>query len=104
MTASSTPGPWKVANDGFEIVMDDGDVEARVGCAFVDNTEDDQARADARLMAAAPEMLAALKLLHKWFEITGSSVNARWERIPPTDRAEIITAAKNAITKAEGRA
>ena len=58
---------------------------------------------NARLIAAAPEMLAALKLLDVWFNPTGSSINARWERIPPVDRLAIVKATRAALAKAEGR-
>ncbi|RVH21467.1 hypothetical protein [Sinorhizobium meliloti] len=62
----------------------------------------EEAMANARLIAAAPDMLDALKLLNKWFEITGSSVKHRWEHIPAEDRAAIVAATKAAIAKAEG--
>lgn len=56
--------------------------------------------ANARLIAAAPDMLAALSLLHKWFEVTGSSIHTRWDRIPTADRKAIVDATRAAIAKA----
>lgn len=64
---------------------------------------EDQAAAHAQLIAAAPEMLAALLILFKWFEITGSSVDARWSRIPPVERKAIVDATRAAIKKATSR-
>jgi hypothetical protein len=51
-----TPGPWEVFEDDYSI-----GVETPIGILFsdFDNTENDEA--DARLIAAAPEMLEALK-------------------------------------------
>jgi hypothetical protein len=59
-----TPGPWKVA-DRFYILMDD-EVACEVAKVCDENLDDDmvhQADADARLIAAAPELLAALKVI-----------------------------------------
>ena len=56
-----TPGPWKVA-DRFYILMDD-DVACEVAKVCDENIDDDmlgQCDADARLIAAAPEMLGFL--------------------------------------------
>lgn len=54
------------------------------------------------LRDAAPDLLAALEMLHKWFEIKGSSIAARWKEIPPKDRLAIVNAARAAIAKAKG--
>jgi len=62
------------------------------------------ASADARLIAAAPDLLEALQMLHKWFDVTGSSINARWERIPPLERKAIVDATRAAIAKTTGEA
>ena len=70
---------------------------------YSDDMPGEESAANARLMAAAPEMLAALQLLHKWFDITGSSIRARWDRIPDLDRKAIVDATRAAIAKAEDR-
>lgn len=56
-----TPGPWKVT-DSFEISVDDGDVQPLVATVNADSTSvsAEQAKADARLIAAAPAMWAVL--------------------------------------------
>lgn len=65
--ASHTPGPWFTKREGFSTIY----VEARIGGGWVQeiaacgptangSTEQD---ANARLIAAAPEMLAALKAI-----------------------------------------
>ena len=57
-----TPGPWKVA-DRFYILMDD-DVACEVAKVCDENIDEDslgQCDADARLIAAAPELLRELK-------------------------------------------
>lgn len=89
-----TPGPWIVDHDfPTEIRMDDSNGEAvfaLVAGVHVSNTEPEQALADARLIAAAPEMLAALKAALADF---GDDYGG------PT-----IDAMRAAIAKAEGRA
>ncbi len=56
----NTPGPWAIHPDSpFEIMMDDGDVCPLIA-TVCDNTLDErQAIADARLISAAPDLLAA---------------------------------------------
>lgn len=86
-----TPGPWKVA-DRFYILMDD-DVACEVAKVCDENIDDDmvgQCDADARLIAAAPEMLAALKYMVENAEAEG------WSGL-------MISDAVAAIAKAEGR-
>lgn len=62
MTHHHTPGPWKVT-DRFEISVDDGDVQPLIATVNADSTSvsEEQAEADARLIAAAPLLLAALQ-------------------------------------------
>lgn len=60
MINSHSPGPWTV--DGNYILSKCGDYHL----AFLTNADDDQKeewQANARLMAAAPELLEALELL-----------------------------------------
>lgn len=61
--AAHTPGPWAIHPDSpFEVMMDDGDVCPLVATVAADNaTSLVQAMADARLIAAAPDLLAACK-------------------------------------------
>ena len=55
MNAQHTPGPWEV-EDGYAIVSTEGEFIA--SC----NESDDNCNADAALIAAAPDLLAALEI------------------------------------------
>lgn len=65
MTTTHTPGPWRIDADGVVA----GDPEGfqpfgSCGCCgspWMSGDSDDQKRADARLIAAAPELLTALQ-------------------------------------------
>lgn len=58
-----TPGPWRL-NAGNEIVvMDVGREIARARCGGLSGIKLDEAEANARLIAAAPEMAEAI---HDW--------------------------------------
>jgi hypothetical protein len=94
-----TPGPWSVTeifcnNACNRLVIKrktwGGEVVADLGEA------PDANRANARLIAAAPDLLAVLRRLDKWAEQdkTGAA----------RDVQGIITEARQAIAKAEGRA
>jgi hypothetical protein len=95
-----TPGPWNVekCRYGFAVYAKTGDavvktedVEGRYGA--IDN------EADARLIAAAPELLAALEGMEKW----ASSIH---DGYPPSTAsiaaAPYREAARAAIAKATG--
>lgn len=90
-----TPGPWRVV-DRFYVWTGDS-----VGCEVAkvcdENLDDDmlhQADADARLIAAAPELLHELQqLLSMWEESIG------WE----PGYMDMADSARKAIAKAEGR-
>ena len=65
MSAKHTPGPWRVAprfvygaTDGIHV-----DAGSRSYIAHVGEHGDERAEADARLIAAAPDLLAALREL-----------------------------------------
>jgi hypothetical protein len=59
MSAKHTPGPWRVF--GYDIGTSPDETLAVV-CAMDDNTDD----ANATLIAAAPDLLAALVELDAW--------------------------------------
>jgi hypothetical protein len=85
-----TPGPWKVA-DRFYILMDD-DVACEIAKVCEENLDDDmlgQADADALLIAAAPELLAALKRHIQW-------------QVEPPQGWGIWQDAGDAVARAEG--
>lgn len=54
---SHTPGPWRLSEHEHGCVVQRGDE----GGFFVQGLSKDQVRADARLIAAAPDLLAALE-------------------------------------------
>jgi hypothetical protein len=92
-----TPGPWKVA-DRFYILMDD-EVACEVAKVCDENIDDDmlgQCDADARLIAASPDLLAACHKL-----IDSDAAVEEDERKHQLLLAKLLAAA--AIAKAEGR-
>lgn len=56
----NTPGPWKLDASTLTVTTPDA-VEARIAEIDGDNCDWEQAEADARLIAAAPDMLEALE-------------------------------------------
>lgn len=66
MTSKHTPGPWKVFN-GTDVYPDDDDTEGMryiADCAPVyDDLSFEQRRANARLIAAAPDLLAVARII-----------------------------------------
>ena len=95
MSIKHTPGPWTVnpyCNDGAEVRS--LAIVARCGAALTHSASDSQsidaaeARANARLIAAAPDLLAALERLFRW----GS-----W---PSEEHKQDMESARAAIAKA----
>lgn len=67
--AQHTPGPWKNNADGMKTVMgwdDTGDLQP-LAQVFFQNFETEEAYANARLIAAAPDMAAALTACLDYF-------------------------------------
>ncbi len=104
--AAHTPGPWAyydaceegiTAGDMLHPFAVSGPHPERPGCkctfAFVDGFSHAQAEATARLIAAAPELLAACKAL----VLRSETIYA-----PGTKEPAYVTAARTAIAKAEG--
>lgn len=62
--SAHTPGPWKVEDDGREVVVYAVEGSCRVASIELDNLDDrSHALRDARLIAAAPDLLAACHAL-----------------------------------------
>lgn len=62
-----TPGPWRIGegiDDGYEIYAKNGNPIGSVHWTIKAGTEKAPAEANARLIAAAPELLEALKWTH----------------------------------------
>jgi len=91
-----TPGPWYIDADEPEAkgipITDGAGFIADVGTL---GPSDDEDRANARAIAALPELIAALESLSGW------SLDAHWYEITK-DLASIIDDANAAIAKAQG--
>ena len=81
-----TPGPWSIRQEGVWSVGTDHEMTALV-YGFTDEEEE----ANAHVIAAAPDLLEALKILAKLGESHGAE-GVYWDK------------ARAAIAKAEGRA
>lgn len=97
MTTTHTPGPWGYNTENGEIFYDDGDVLPRIADVDLSNlcdTSEAQGHADGHLIAAAPDMLAALQRAAYFFDtpVVKSEENAI--------RGEVLAA----IAKATGAA
>jgi hypothetical protein len=82
-----TPGPWRIVNAGSAVFAHDGVMTASVYPA--DLWKKDEMLANARLIAAAPELLEELKDLVAFFDPNGPL-------------AENVKSARAAIAKATG--
>jgi len=113
---SYTKGPWKVGKwkDGHEVWVDapNGDQDFKYGkwegLATVYGNEDhvdfneshEKCLANARLIAAAPEMLEALKVIVENYEYDTDECEAH--KGPACDRCQSIINARVLIAKATG--
>ena len=97
MTTNHTPGPWAAVEHGVicEKCTSHGNFYV---CGLID-PDNDEDKANARLIAAAPELLEALKSV---LEIGAGGVIERRETGKPTWHAldEVANIARNAIAKA----
>ena len=93
METKHTPGPWTVRDHGgyIEVETPDEPTVAHFGSLSFDGADHDWALANARLIAAAPELLAALKAMADRAEWYGD------------EDADSLCGARAAIAKAEGR-
>jgi len=107
MTTQHTPGPWRHrinGRDAFIIYeLDHGRI------AYLQDPvhgRDETLEANARLIAAAPELLAALDDLLAYAESTHQAQAAKAAHKPnqwQTGFVNVMTAARAAIARAEGR-
>lgn len=98
--AGHTPGPWEVADEHPDGVLDRSVMADGYYVATVHDTACDCWDADARLIAAAPDLLAALKDMREGWRYIRE--HHRYLYGVVWDRAE--QAADAAIAKAEGAA
>ena len=93
--AQHTPGPWGYDEEVGEIFRDDGDAMPRVATVDLDNVGSfEQGLADGKLIAAGPELLAALKAIRGEVEL----MSGYWTE----GMANFVQMADAAIAKAGG--
>lgn len=100
--SAHTPGPWRTTKSNPRAICNEGGdkwiAKALVGTAKLKSPrflkDDDQAEANARLMASAPDLLAALKLMAAEASLA-DVLGYGWD--------EARAAARAAISKAEAR-
>jgi len=63
MTTQHTPGPWRLSSGDETEIFSGAKPVARAHCGGLTSVKLPEAEANARLIAAAPEMLAALQAL-----------------------------------------
>lgn len=110
-TAQHTPGPWNVTRIAYDIArgIDSGVREVKAvrnggykryiaDVRSIDSQGIDNTEANAALIAAAPDMLEALRAASEWLNDMGCEHN---ETEP--DRRCTVCIVNQAITKAEGR-
>lgn len=96
-----TPGPWAVLNDGDDEYAPVVGIEGgkRIADVYQCRT-DSEATANARLIAAAPELLAALKLTERWMMSPSIPEGAR-HAMPIHDVRDAIAKAEAPVSPAE---
>ena len=93
MTTQHTPGPW-ITGDAAIWALNDCEFHAIVDCPLNQTCRDtDTAWANARLIAAAPDLLAALKAFDDAF-------SHYCEGDPDSDEVSALYQAREAIAKA----
>lgn len=99
MKAQHTPGPWKATGNPYsdkarDVIAPNGDrIAALNGAAFDYSSE---VAANARLIASAPELLAALENMVSHFPFWASKM-----QMTRIDR-DAVALARHAIAKAKG--
>ena len=95
---SHTPGPWSIKENAYLNQMID--VEPSIGCVYGVGEE---VQANARLIASAPDLLAALEALMRI--VSNSNGVSGWHRngdIAGWDEFDEINMAIAALAKAKG--
>ena len=91
-----TPGPWSESPDGSTIYRVDGVPVARIAAA---GRPGDARSANARLIAAAPDMLEALEKALHLLELQSEPTDA----FRYVDGVDVPAAARAAIAQARGK-
>lgn len=100
MSATShTPGPWYVSTKNPRRVIESGPRRATLAIVSAKGVtfggEQAEAEANARLIAAAPKLLEALKLAYR-------HLNGGGDSLTPIEHAQAHALARKAIADAEG--
>jgi len=99
MQANHTPGPWWLDDDGF-VASGSGDTYTTVADPHCGDRDIDERESNARLIAAAPELLDALVSL---LNVEGAALHgARLPGFVGLDVAYHFEAARAAIARATG--
>lgn len=97
MTTQHTPGPWAIRKHekGFVVYYTDGEIRSNTAQCYDRSVAEEHgtAEANAQLIAAAPELLAALQNIadHLWLEAKGEG---------KMDTKDLLQKAEAAIAKA----
>lgn len=86
-----TPGPWR-PNDNADVVLESDDAMVIAWCSSPDVEMGDEHKANARLIASAPDLLEALKHSLRWVSVA-----------PGSDAQACTRKIEAAIAKAEGK-
>ena len=107
--AAHTPGPWQIEWNAAQsgeghYITDSNDMGelSRIAAVLFHDDADGETRANARLLAAAPELLAACKSMIEWDDREHDHAVDFSARMALCDAA--FNAARAAIAKAEGGA
>lgn len=106
MTAAHTPGPWKVTHDDYAGHYDVSTFDPQMGSEaiaqvfYVANAPGGRGEADARLIAAAPELLEALEKMLSLLNAVCALSDDNYAR----DDWQDVLNANAAIAKARGAA
>lgn len=80
-TQKHTPGPWQAGAPIFDDTEDMARIEVRVpgttpviAEVLLLNSDENEMKANARLIAAAPELREAVRVLLTYFDVEGSGV------------------------------
>jgi hypothetical protein len=90
-----TPGPWYVENDGTSI---SNATQVFITAPSPDGASREEEKANAALIAAAPELLDALKLLHAYTMRNESS----YRNALDASSDQLYVLVRSAIAKATG--
>lgn len=111
---SHTPGPWVVwgvsSNDGESEVVSNRDGSKTICWTADTYNEDedigeatDEDLSNARLIAAAPELLAFARMAIEYANDTKDRFSQQWDGEDEESYSALLDAADKAIDKAEGR-